>query len=82
VAAQRETEMDQIALYKGFRIRAYEDWSGQWLAETKRLLRRRPGAGDGDDSDAEYIATPSGLPTREAAIDFIKQMIDKPNTKK
>lgn len=82
VAAQRETEMDQIALYKGFRIRAYEDWSGLWLAETKRLLRRRPGAGDSEDSDAEYVATPSGLPTREAAIDFIKQMIDKSNTKK
>jgi hypothetical protein len=51
------------------------------LAETKRLLRRRPGAGDSEDSDAEYVATPSGLPTREAAIDFIKQMIDSPQKK-
>jgi hypothetical protein len=76
-ATQRETEMDQIALYKGFRIRAYEDWSGLWLAETKKPVRRRPGAGDHDDTDA---ATPSGHPTPEAAIDFIKQMIDSPST--
>ena len=72
--------MDQIALYKGFRIRAYEDWSGLWLAETKRPLRLRPGVGDHDDTDAEYIATPSGHPTPEAAIVFIKQMIDSPST--
>ena len=72
--------MDQIVLYKGFRIRAYEDWSGLWLAETKKPLGRRPGAGDHDDTDAEYIATPSGHPTPEAAIDFIKQMIDSPST--
>jgi hypothetical protein len=37
-AAQRKTEMDQIVLYKGFRIRAYEDWSGLWLAEAKNRL--------------------------------------------
>jgi len=30
--------MEQIALYKDFRIRAYEDWSGQWLAEAKKPL--------------------------------------------
>ena len=72
--------MDQIALYKGFRIRAYEDWSGLWLAETKRQVVWRPGAGDHDDTDAEYIATPSGHPTQEAAIAFIKQMIDSPST--
>src|SRR5262249_2234711 len=66
--------MDQIALYKGLRIRAYEDWSGLWLAETKRPLRLRPGV-DHDATDAEYIATPSGHPTPEAAIDLIKQMI-------
>jgi hypothetical protein len=65
----RETEMDQIALYKDFRIRAYEDWSGQWLAEAKKPF----------DTDAEYIATSSGHPTPEAAIDFIKQMIDSPS---
>jgi hypothetical protein len=58
--------MDQIALYKGFRIRACEEWSGIWLAEAKKPF----------DTDAEYIATPSGHPTPEAAIDFIKQMID------
>jgi hypothetical protein len=62
---QRGTEMDQIELYKGFRIRAYEDWSGQWLAEAKKPF----------DTDAEYIATPSGHPTTQAAIAFMKQMI-------
>jgi hypothetical protein len=30
--------MDQIVLYKGFRIGAYEDWSGQWLAEAKKAV--------------------------------------------
>ena len=35
--------MDQIALYKGFRIRAYEEWSGLWLAETKRPVRLAAG---------------------------------------
>ena len=62
--------MDQIALYKGFRIRAYEDWSGQWLAEAKKPF----------DTEPEYIATPFGHPTPGAAIDFIKQMIDSPST--
>jgi len=71
--------MEQMKLYKGFRIRAYQDWSGLWLAETKKPVRRRPGAGD-DDNDAEYIATPSCHPTPEAAIAFIKQMIDSPST--
>jgi hypothetical protein len=71
--------MDRMVLYKGFRIRAYEDWSGLWLAETKKPVRPRPGA-DHTDTDAEYIATPSGHPTAEAAIDFIKQMIDGPST--
>jgi hypothetical protein len=67
-------------LYKGFRIRVYEEWSGLWLAETKKPLRRRRDTGDFDDTDAEYIATPSGHPTQEAAVDFIKQMIDGPST--
>jgi hypothetical protein len=71
--------MEQMALYKGFRIRAYQDWSGLWLAETKKPVPRRPGT-DHTDTDAEYIATPSGHPTPEAAIDFIKQMIDSPST--
>ena len=31
--------MEQIVLYKGFRIRAYEDWSGLWLAEAKQPVR-------------------------------------------
>lgn len=72
--------MDRFVLYKGLRIRAYEDWSGQWLAECKKPLRRRPGSGDHTDTDAEYIATPSGQPTPEAAVDVIKQMIDGPST--
>jgi hypothetical protein len=37
-------------------------------------------AGDHDNTDAEHIATPSGHPTPEAAIAFIKQMIDSPST--
>ena len=73
------TEMEQIALYKDFRIRAYQDWSGQWLAETKRPVPLRPGV-DHLDTDAEYIATPSAHPTLEAAVNVIKQMIDSPNT--
>ena len=72
--------MDRMVLYKGFRIRAYEEWSGLWLAETKKPIPRRPGTPDHDDIDAEYIATPSGHPTAEAAINFIKQMIDSPST--
>ena len=62
--------MEQIALYKDFRIRAYEDWSGQWLAEAKKPF----------DANPEYIATPFGHPTPGAAIDFIKHMIDSPST--
>ena len=72
--------MDQMELYKGFRIRAYLEWSGLWLAETNKPVRRQPDADDHDDIDAEYIATPSGHPTPEAAIAFIKQMIDSPST--
>ena len=75
-----QTRRRQMELYKGFRIRAYQEWSGLWLAESKKSVRRRPGAGDHDDTDAEYIATPSGHPTPEAAIAFIKQMIDSPST--
>jgi hypothetical protein len=62
--------MEQIALYKDFRIRAYQDWSGQWLAEAKKPF----------DTHPEYIATPFSHPTPEAAIAFIKQMIDSPST--
>ena len=47
--------MDQMELYKGFRIRAYQEWRGQWFAEAKKPF----------DTDAEYIATPSGHPTPE-----------------
>jgi hypothetical protein len=72
--------MDRMELYNGFRIRAYQDWSGLWLAETKKPLRRRPGAGDHDDTDAEYIATPSGHPTPEAAVDLVMQLIDSEGT--
>ena len=58
--------MEQIALYKDFRIRAYQDWSGQWLAEAKKPF----------DTNPEYIATPFPHPTPEAAIDLVKQLID------
>jgi len=59
--------MEQIALYKDFRIRAYQDWSGQWLAEAKRPFEANP----------EYIATPFSHPTPEAAVDLVKQLIDR-----
>jgi hypothetical protein len=74
--------MEQFVLYKGFRIRAYEDWSGLWLAEAKKPLgtEAKKAAGTEADADAEYIATPSGHPTPEAAVAFIKQMIDSPST--
>jgi hypothetical protein len=74
--------MEQMVLYKGFRIRAYEDWSGLWLAEAKKPLgtEAKKAAGTEVDTDAEYIATPSGHPTPEAAVAFIKQMIDSPST--
>ena len=62
--------MEQIALYKDFRIRAYEDWSGQWLAEAKRPF----------DANPEYIATPLPHPTPEAAVDLVKQLIDGERT--
>lgn len=74
--------MDQMVLYKGFRIRTYQEWSGLWLAETKKQLARRPGVGDHTDTDSEYIATPSGHQTAEAAVEFIKQMIDSPSTRR
>ena len=64
--------MERLEPYKGFQIRAYEDWSGQWLAEARKAGINRP--------EADWIATPSGHPTPEAAIDFIKQMIDRPST--
>jgi hypothetical protein len=59
--------MERLELYKEFRIRAYEDWSGLWLAEAKKPF----------DTDAEYIATPFGHPTPEAAIPL---MIDSSST--
>jgi hypothetical protein len=62
--------MEQIALYKDFRIRAYQDWAGQWLAEAKRPF----------DASPEYIATPFPHPTLEAAVDLVKQLIDGEGT--
>jgi hypothetical protein len=62
--------MEKIALYKEFRIRAYQDWSGDWLAEAKKPFEANP----------EYIATPFPHPTPEAAIDLVKQLIDSPST--
>jgi hypothetical protein len=69
--ARPEKEKDQSEPYKGFQIRAYQDWQGQWSAEA-----RRPTTG----IDTDWIATPSGHPTPKAAIAFIKQMIDSPST--
>jgi hypothetical protein len=63
--------MEQIALYKDFRIRAYQDWAGQWLAEAKRPF----------DANPEYIATPFPHPTLEAAVDLVKQLIDGEGTR-
>ena len=63
--------MERLDLYKGFRLRAYEDWWGQWFAEARKSVI---------DADTYSIATPSGHPTPEAAIDFIKQIIDSPST--
>jgi hypothetical protein len=60
--------MERLELYKGFRLRAYDDWSGQWFAEARKF------------PDTDWLATPSGHPTPEAAIAFIKQMIDSPRT--
>jgi hypothetical protein len=46
----------------------------------RRRRSRKKAAGIEADIDAEYIATPSGYPTPEAAVAFIKQMIDSPST--
>jgi hypothetical protein len=61
--------MEQIALYKDFRIRAYQEWRGNG-AEAKKPF----------DTAAVCIATPSGHPTPEAAFDFTKQVIERPST--
>ncbi len=52
--------MERLELYKGFRLRAYEDSSGQWLAEGRKF------------PNTDWIATPSGHPTPDAAIAFRK----------
>jgi hypothetical protein len=61
--------MERLEPYQGFQIRAYQEWSGQWLAEARKAGIERP--------DADYIATPSSYPTPEAAINYIKQTIDQ-----
>jgi hypothetical protein len=60
--------MERLEIYKGFRLRAFDDWWGQWFAEARKF------------PDPEWIATPTGHSTPEAAIDSIKQMIDSPGT--
>jgi hypothetical protein len=60
--------LGSLELYKGFRLRAYEDWWGQWFAEARKF------------PDTDWIAIPSGHPTPDAAIAFIRQMIDSPGT--
>src|SRR5581483_10740267 len=52
-STDRKTQMERIELYRDFRIRAYEDWSGEWLAEAKKPF----------EANAPYIATPFGHPT-------------------
>jgi hypothetical protein len=64
--------MEQMELYKGFRIRAYQEWRGQWFAEARKPSMNAP--------QPDWIATPSGHPTPQAAIAVIKQMIDSPST--
>ncbi len=60
--------MERLEPYKGYNIRAYEDWSGQWFAEARKF------------PNPDWIATPSGHATAEDAIASIKQMIDSSPT--
>ena len=64
--------MERIKLYKGFRIRAYQEWSGRWSAAARKPVM---------ETETDWIATPSDHPTPEAAIAVIKQMIDSPSTR-
>jgi pyridoxine/pyridoxamine 5'-phosphate oxidase len=64
--------MEQMELYKGYRIRAYQEWRGQWFAEARNSTINRP--------ETDYLATSSGHATPAAAIAVIKQMIDSPST--
>ncbi len=64
--------MERLKPYKGFQIRAYQEWSGQWLAEARKTPI---------SIDSVWITTPSGHVTPEAAIDVIKQIIDNPITR-
>ena len=57
--------MERLELYKGFRIRAYEDWSGRWLAEA-----RKPAVIDPVDTD--WITTPSGHLTANSAPENVE----------
>ena len=62
--------MDQFELYKDFRSWRVSGMAGAMVPEAKKPF----------DANAEYIATPSGHQTPEAAIAFIKQMIDSSST--
>jgi len=64
--------MDKIERYRGFRIRAFEERPGRWLAEARKTPI---------NIDSVWITTPSGHLTPEAAIDVIKQIIDNPITR-
>jgi len=61
-----------------------QKWTKSYSIRASESARMRTGRGNGwprprrpFDTDAEYIATPSG---HQAAITFIKQMIDSPST--
>ncbi len=47
-----ETEMERLEPYKGFQIRAYQEWSGQWLAEA-----RKAGISKFDHSNVRFHAS-------------------------
>jgi hypothetical protein len=73
--------MDKTEVYKVFRIRAYEDQPGRWLAEARKTDGSKididlPGIGLTDS-----IATPATHLTAQSAIEFIKQMVDSPSTR-
>jgi hypothetical protein len=71
--------MNQVELYKGFNIRAYEREPGRWRADIRKadgsllaiLLPGMTGEGKG-----ESIITSADRFTAAAAIDFAKEAID------
>jgi hypothetical protein len=73
--------MDKIEVYKAFRIRAFEDQPGRWLASARKTDGSKididlPGIGLIDS-----ITTPGAHLTAQSAIEFMKQMVDSPSTR-